>query len=61
MPSMAWPLLSLTAIRMGHLLISFVTELFPEILIIGLIVFIDLLKKASVCMTQKCLYTILIL
>ena len=51
MPSMVYPLLLLTAIRMGHLLTSSVSELCPEFFIIGLI-FIDLVKKASVCVTQ---------
>ena len=51
MPSMAWLFLSLTAIRMGHLLISFVSEPFPERLIIALD-FTDLLKEESGCMTQ---------
>lgn len=38
-------------IRMGHLLNRSVSELFPELFIIGLD-FTDLLKEESGCMTQ---------
>ena len=51
MPPMAKPLLLLTAIRMGHLLNRSVSELFPELFLIGLD-FTDLLKEESGCMTQ---------